>query len=183
MILIFYLRENYTMTNQSDFSLKRLVLLALLTAINVVVSRIFIIPMPLTHGNINLCDAIIYLVALLFGPVAGGVVGGLSGFLLDLLGGYGQFMLFSLVVHGLEGFFVGLVFKYWNLRNQIVKGAIAGVVGVFFMVAGYFITNTVLYTWAAGFASLFTNSIQGAVGVVLALVLLPSFQNLLARYS
>ena len=168
---------------ENDFSLKRLVLLALLTAINVVVSRIFIIPMPLTHGNINLCDAIIYLVALLFGPVAGGIVGGLSGFLLDLLGGYGQFMLFSLVVHGLEGFFVGLVFKYWNLRNQMVKGAIAGVVGVFFMVAGYFFTNTVLYTWAAGFASLLTNTIQGAVGVVLALVLLPSFQNLLARYS
>ena len=168
---------------ENDFSLKRLVLLALLTAINVVVSRIFIIPMPLTHGNINLCDAIIYLVALLFGPVAGGVVGSLSGFLLDFLGGYGQFMLFSLVVHGLEGFFVGLVFKYWNLRNQIVKGAIAGVVGVFFMVAGYFITNTVLYTWAAGFASLFTNTIQGVVGVVLAIVLLPSFQNLMARYS
>lgn len=167
----------------NDFSLKRLVLLALLTAINVVVSRIFIIPMPLTHGNINLCDAIIYIVALLFGPMAGGIVGGLSGFLLDLLGGYGQFILFSLIVHGLEGFFVGLVFKYWNLRNQMVKAAIAGVVGVFFMVAGYFITNTVLYTWAAGFASLFTNTIQGAVGVVLALVLLPSFQNLMARYS
>ncbi|RMC56284.1 ECF transporter S component [Lactobacillus sp. ESL0260] len=173
---ILKLREN-------DFSLKRLVLLALLTAINVVISRIFIIPMPLTHGNINLCDAIIYLVALLFGPVAGGVVGGLSGFLLDLLGGYGQFMLFSLVVHGLEGFFVGLVFRYWNLKNQVVKGAVAGVIGVFLMVAGYFVTNTVLYTWAAGFASLFTNTIQGAVGVVLALVLLPSFQSLMARYS
>ena len=167
----------------NDFSLKRLVLLALLTAINVVVSRIFIIPMPLTHGNINLCDAIIYIVALLFGPMAGGIVGGLSGFLLDLLGGYGQFMLFSLVVHGLEGFFVGLVFKYWNLKNQLVKGAIAGAIGVFFMVGGYFITNTVLYTWAAGLVSLFTNTIQGVVGVVIAIVLLPSFQNLMARYN
>ena len=171
------------MVKEDDFSLKQLVLLALLTAINVVVSRIFIIPMPLTHGNINLCDAIIYLVALLYGPVAGGIVGGLSGFLLDLLGGYGQFMLFSLVVHGLEGFFVGLVFRYWNLGNQIVKGVIAGVVGVFFMVAGYFVTNTVLYTFAAGFASLFTNTIQGVVSVVIAIVLLPSLQHLMARYG
>jgi len=171
------------MVKEDDFSLKRLVLLALLTAINVVISRIFIIPMPLTHGNINLCDAIIYLVALLFGPVAGGVVGGLSGFLLDLLGGYGQFMLFSLVVHGLEGFFVGLVFRYWNLKNQVVKGAVAGVIGVFLMVAGYFVTNTVLYTFAAGFASLFTNTIQGVVGVVIAIVLLPSLQHLMARYG
>ncbi|MCT6902719.1 MAG: ECF transporter S component, partial [Lactobacillus sp.] len=101
----------------------------------------------------------------------------------DLLGGYGQFMLFSLVVHGLEGFFVGLVFKYWNLKNQLVKGAVAGAIGVFFMVGGYFITNTFLYTWAAGLASLFTNTIQGVVGVVIAIVLLPSFQNLMARYN
>ena len=171
------------MVKEDDFSLKQLVLLALLTAINVVVSRIFIIPMPLTHGNINLCDAIIYLVALLYGPVAGGIVGGLSGFLLDLLGGYGQFMLFSLVVHGLEGFFVGLVFRYWNLGNQIVKAAVAGAIGVLLMVAGYFVTNTVLYTFAAGFASLFTNTIQGVVGVVIAIVLLPSLQHLMARYG
>ena len=171
------------MVKEDDFSLKQLVLLALLTAINVVVSRIFIIPMPLTHGNINLCDAIIYLVALLYGPVAGGIVGGLSGFLLDLLGGYGQFMLFSLIVHGLEGFFVGLVFRYWNLGNQIVKAAVAGAIGVLLMVAGYFVTNTVLYTFAAGFASLFTNTIQGVVGVVIAIVLLPSLQHLMARYG
>ena len=171
------------MVKEDDFSLKQLVLLALLTAINVVVSRIFIIPMPLTHGNINLCDAIIYLVALLYGPVAGGIVGGLSGFLLDLLGGYGQFMLFSLVVHGLEGFFVGLVFRYWNLGNQIVKAAVAGAIGVLLMVAGYFVTNTVLYTFAAGLASLFTNTIQGVVSVVIAIVLLPSLQHLMARYG
>ena len=171
------------MVKEDDFSLKQLVLLALLTAINVVVSRIFIIPMPLTHGNINLCDAIIYLVALLYGPVAGGIVGGLSGFLLDLLGGYGQFMLFSLVVHGLEGFFVGLVFRYWNLGNQIVKAVVAGAIGVLLMVAGYFVTNTVLYTFAAGLASLFTNTIQGVVGVVIAIVLLPSLQHLMARYG
>lgn len=171
------------MVKEDDFSLKQLVLLALLTAINVVVSRIFILPMPLTHGNINLCDAIIYLVALLYGPVAGGIVGGLSGFLLDLLGGYGQFMLFSLVVHGLEGFFVGLVFRYWNLGNQIVKAAVAGAIGVFLMLAGYFVTNTVLYTFAAGLASLFTNTIQGVVGVVITIVLLPSLQHLMARYG
>lgn len=171
------------MVKEDDFSLKRLVLLALLTAINVVISRIFIIPMPLTHGNINLCDAIIYLVALLYGPAAGGIVGGLSGFLLDLLGGYGQFMLFSLVVHGLEGFFAGVIYKYWNLGNNIVKGAIAGLAGVFFMVAGYFVTNTVLYTWAAGFASLFTNTIQGVAGVIIAIVLLPSFQTLVTRFG
>lgn len=171
------------MSKQSEFSLKRLILLALLAAINVVVSRVFIIPMPLTHGNINLCDAIINLVALLYGPIAGGIVGGLSGFLLDLLGGYGQFMLFSLIVHGLEGLFVGLLYKYGNFKKDLIKGMIACAAGVVFMVFGYFVTNTLLYTWAAGVASIFTNMVQGVVGLIVALVLQPRFQELLARFD
>lgn len=171
------------MSKQSEFSLRKLILLALLIAINVVVSRVFIIPMPLTHGNVNLCDAIIDLVALLYGPIAGSLVGGLSGFLLDLLGGYGQFMIFSLIVHGLEGLLVGLIFKYWKFNKGQLKAVIAGMGGIFFMVSGYFVTNTVLYTWAAGVASLFSNTIQGIMGLVVAILLLPKFQTILAKYG
>ena len=39
--------------------------------------------------------------------VKGAVVGGLAGFLIDLLSGYPQWMFFSLVNHGLQGFFAG----------------------------------------------------------------------------
>ena len=67
-------------------SLQKLVLLALISALNVAVARIFLIPVPFTNGNLNLCDAGIVLAALLYGRRAGATVGALSGLLLDLLG-------------------------------------------------------------------------------------------------
>lgn len=48
----------------------------------------------MTHGNINLCDAGIFMAALLFGRRDGLIVGGLSGFILDLISGYSQYMFF-----------------------------------------------------------------------------------------
>ena len=36
---------------------RQIVTLALITALNVAVARIFLIPVAFTHGNINLCDA------------------------------------------------------------------------------------------------------------------------------
>ncbi len=47
--------------------LKRVILLAILIAVNVGIARIFLIPLPMTHGNINLCDAGIFIAALLLG--------------------------------------------------------------------------------------------------------------------
>ncbi|MDF7639459.1 ECF transporter S component [Lactobacillus sp. ESL0791] len=170
------------MQTKKDFSLKKLVLLALLIAVNVAVSRIFIIPVPLTHGSVNLCDAIILLVALIFGPSSGIIVGGLSGFLLDLLSGYGQFMFFSLIVHGLEGLIAGLINQYLHLNKYLITAFIAGLVGIVVMVAGYCLTDTILYTWSAGFAGIFTNTIQGLVGLLIALVLLPKLRKLLPKF-
>ena len=84
---------------------------ALLTALNIVISRILIIPIPFTHGNINLCDAGIFIIAMLYGPWPGLFAGAVSGFLLDLISGYSQYMFFSLIVHGLEGLIVGFLFQ------------------------------------------------------------------------
>ena len=63
------------------------VLTALLVAVAVVMGRFFLIPIPWTHGNVNLCDLGIMIAALMIGPLAGGVVGGLSGMILDLISG------------------------------------------------------------------------------------------------
>ena len=62
---------------------RQIVTLALITALNVAVARIFLIPVAFTHGNINLCDAGIVFSGLVFGARGGALVGGLSGFLLD----------------------------------------------------------------------------------------------------
>lgn len=140
-------------------SLQKLVLLALMIALNVAVARIFLIPVPFTNGNLNLCDAGIVLAALLYGKRAGATVGALSGLLLDLLGGYPQYMLFSLVIHGAQGAIVGATFAQTKRHFFKILGlAVGGLVG------GYFIADSLLYGFTAGFLGLGTNLLQGLCG-------------------
>ncbi len=157
--------------------IKKIVFLAVFTALNVAISRIILIPVPFTHGYINLCDAGIMLIAALAGPEAGLLVGGCSGFLLDLISGYGQFMLFSLVVHGLEGYFVGRLYKkqhYWRLLFANFGGAAI-------MVFGYFITDIILYGITAGILGIFTNAVQGIAGSIIAVVLVRALKGIRFR--
>ena len=147
----------------SSYSVRRSVVLALLVAVTVVVARVFLIPVPMTHGNVNLCDAGIIIAALMYGRRGGLIVGGLSGFLLDLISGYAQYMVFSLIVHGLEGLIIGWL-GYNKGRKAQILALIAGIV---VMVLGYFITDAILYKPVAGLAGIPTNSIQGVVGALI----------------
>lgn len=157
--------------------MKKIIFLAVFTGLNVAISRMILIPIPFTHGYINLCDAGIMLIAALAGPEAGLLVGGCSGFLLDLISGYGQFMLFSLVVHGLEGYLVGKLYKkqhHWRLLLANLSGAVI-------MIFGYFITDVILYGVTAGVLGIFTNAVQGVAGSIVALVLVRAFKGIRFR--
>ncbi|CUS25479.1 Pyridoxine ECF transporter substrate-specific component PdxU [Paucilactobacillus oligofermentans DSM 15707 = LMG 22743] len=146
----------------SSYSVRRSVILALMIAITVVVSRIFLIPIPMTHGNVNLCDAGIIIAAIMFGKRDGFIVGALSGFLLDLISGYAQYMFFSLLIHGLEGLIVGWLGYQHRRKTQVL----AIIIGIFIMVLGYFITDAILYKPVAGLAGIPANAIQGIIGSI-----------------
>ncbi|GAA2981226.1 ECF transporter S component [Lentilactobacillus parakefiri] len=153
----------------------KVVLTAMFIAVTVAISRFFIIPIPMTHGNINLCDAGIFISALLLGPRVGGIVGGASGFLLDLISGYGQYMWFSLIVHDAEGLIVGLIAGR-NVDRKWIK-LIAVSVGIVIMVIGYFVADSVLYNIYAGYVGIGTNLIQGAVGALIAYLVTPRLKK------
>ncbi|WP_040471702.1 ECF transporter S component [Lentilactobacillus kisonensis] len=153
----------------------KVVLTAMFIAVTVAISRFFIIPVPMTHGNVNLCDAGIFISALLLGPRVGGVVGGASGFLLDLISGYGQYMWFSLIFHGAEGLVVGLIAG--RKADKKWTKLIAVTVGIVIMVIGYFVADSILYTMYAGFIGIGTNLIQGLVGAVIAYLVTPKLKK------
>lgn len=147
----------------SSYSVKRVIIPAMLVAATVVIARVFIIPVPMTHGNINLCDAGIIISAFLYGKRDGAIVGGLTGFLLDLISGYAQYMFFSLIVHGLEG----LIFGWLGYNKSRKMQLVALVIGVIVMVAGYFITDSILYKIPTGLVGVPMNLIQGLVGAII----------------
>ncbi|MEM2094882.1 MAG: ECF transporter S component, partial [Candidatus Bathyarchaeia archaeon] len=104
-------------------------------------------PVPATGGYINIGDAMVFVSALLFGPIVGGFAGGVGSALADLLGGYLVFAPITLVVKGLEGFVAGLI------RDGIspVRDALAVLVGGIIMIVGYLISEAIIL--GLGFAA------------------------------
>ena len=86
---------------------KQLTIYAMLIALTVALSLTILIPVPATNGFVTLCEAGIYTAAFLYGPTGGLVVGASSGLLIDLISGYPQWAVFSLVIHGLQGYVAG----------------------------------------------------------------------------
>lgn len=149
---------------------------ALLIALTTVATMVVRIPVPATQGYINLGDSLVYIAALLFGPLTGLIAGGVGSALADLLGGYTQFAPYTLVIKGLEGLLVGLV--AWRLTRGptataggVAAAVLAILVGGAVMVGGYFVAEAFIMglgTSAAG-AEVPGNIFQVAGGLVVAI--------------
>lgn len=149
---------------QTKITTRTVTTLGILIAVTVVISLFFHIPVPMTHGYVNLCDAGIFIAALMFGRRGGAIVGGASGLLLDLLLGYSQYMVFSLIVHGLEGWIAGQLGANQRKGRQVVALMVACLV----MVGGYFISDSIMYTLQTGLLGIPMNIVQAIVGAVVA---------------
>ncbi|MCZ0718102.1 ECF transporter S component [Aerococcus kribbianus] len=144
----------------SNLSTKDLVMIAMATAVIVAASMFILIPVPATHGFVTIVDAGIYLIAMAFGPLAGLLVGGLSGFLIDILSGAANWALFSAIIHGIQGF----LFAKLYLKQQKVIAYLASSI---FMVLGYALATVFMFDWYAGVASIPANCIQIVFSILL----------------
>ncbi len=148
----------------------RLVVVALLTALVTMATMMFQVPVPATKGYINLGDTVVFIAALLLDPKYGAVAGGLGSALADLLSPYALWAPFTLVIKGLEGFIVGYVFHCLPVgRSKTGARVTAMLLGGLWMVAGYFLTEVILYSVPAALAELPGNGVQAVGGMVLAL--------------
>lgn len=148
------------------------ILAAILTALTVAMSILVVIPVPATHGLVTLCEVGIYTSAILFGNPVGVVVGGASGFLIDIISGYPVWCLFSLVIHGLQGFAVAYMTK--KQKMGILNLLLPLLVGSVIMVVGYYLATSLLFGWPAGLASIPGNLVQVAFGVAVTILVVGS---------
>ena len=155
--------------------LRQEVLAAILSALTVALSLLIIIPVPATHGMVTLCEVGIYTSAILFGNPVGLLVGGASGFLIDLISGFPEWCLFSLVIHGLQGAVVAYLTPRGKatVRRLIVPLILGGIV----MVVGYYLATWLLFGWAAGLASVPGNLVQVGFGAAVTLPLVASIRR------
>jgi uncharacterized membrane protein len=144
---------------------RQLALSAVFAAVVCAATLIIRIPVPATSGYINLGDSMIFVSALLFGSRIGGVAGGVGSALADILGGYGSWAPFTLIIKGAEGYITGKLAKFGNILSSIV----AVIVGGCIMIAGYFIVESVLYGIPAAIAELPGNMFQAGSGLLIAI--------------
>ncbi len=102
-----------------------------------VLTAFLAIPIPATEGYFNFGELLVFTTAILFGPIIGGLAGGIGSSLADLLSGaYSFYWPYTLVAKGLEGLVVGLIFKKFKERDDketqfkqflIISGLVAGI--------------------------------------------------------
>lgn len=137
-----------------------LTLYAILTAASVVLAYVHV-PTPI--GFLTLLDVGIYFTAFYLGSKAGAVVGGLSGFLIDMLLGYPQYMIHSLIAHGTQGFFAG-----WREKKRPFGLFLASLA----MIGWYFIASLILgHGLGASLAGIFGNIFQNFFGMIVGFIL------------
>ena len=153
----------------SHVKIRKLVLAALFAALCTVMTLVIQIPSPM-QGYVNLGDCAVLLSAWVLGPVYGGVAAGTGSMLADLLSGYAHYAPGTLVIKALDAIVAALIVK--ALGRKPYAYAVGGLVGEIIMVVGYFGYAALLLGKGIGAAaSIPGNLVQGAMGLVIGLVL------------
>lgn len=174
-----------------DQNIKKMVTAALLAALTCIATMMIKIPTP-TLGYIHPGDCFVILCGVVLGPWTGALAAGIGSMFSDIFSGYASFAPATLIIKALTALVAGLLFHKLERVLKSGKGRyaailIGGLIGEAIMVLGYFLYEAALAAFgsggfssaalAAGLASSATgipfNIIQGIVGIILALLLLP----------
>lgn len=127
------------------------------------------IPNPM-GGYFNIGDVMIFVSALTFNPLVGGVAGGFGSAIADLIG-FPVFALPTLVIKGLEGLIASFVTNKKTIFRDVLAVVAAGVE----MVVGYFLVEVYLWGMGSALAEVPTNigqiAVGGLIGIPVAIVL------------
>ena len=154
----------------SDKKIRFMVTAAVMAALTYVATTVVRIPAP-TGGYVHMGDGLVLLCGWILGPWWGGAAAGIGSMLVDLLGGYMSFVPGTLVIKFLDAMAAALIVK--ALGRRTYSYVLGGIAGEAIMVAGYFVYEAAALKLGMGAAAgVLANVGQGAVGLVIALVLM-----------
>lgn len=161
-------------------NLHQLTINGLFIALVTVATLAIRVPVPATTGYINVGDTMIYLAALVGGPKAGLIAGGVGSAIADLLGGYPQWAPWTLVIKGLQGLIAGvLAYSLYRQRGAFHPGTALGLAAAgLWMVVGYYVAGGLIFGFGAALAEVPGNLVQGLGSVVIATPLLAALRRL-----
>lgn len=147
---------------------KRLVQTAVLTALACVLT---IVPkVPIGGGYVHFGDTVIYITAIMLGPVSGAIAGAVGHSLADFFSGFAVFCLPTFIIKAVMGFIIGkIVYNHTDIKRFIL-----GAIAVFIIVTGgYFIAEIPLLGWETALVSLISSPIQWGMSMLASVVIIP----------
>jgi len=146
-------------------------LMPVMTALVAVGTLMIRIPNPM-GGYFNVGDVMIFVCALNFHPIIGGLAGGAGSAIADMIG-FPLFVIPTLIIKGLEGLLASLITNKKNAFRDVLAVVVAGSE----MIIGYFLVELYALQWGLGGAlaevpgNIAQIVIGGLVGIPVALVL------------
>ncbi|MCL2548712.1 MAG: ECF transporter S component [Symbiobacteriaceae bacterium] len=155
--------------------MKSLVSAALLTAAVVVATGAVPIPLP-GSGYGNAGDAFVIMAGCILSPFWGGLAAGIGSMLADLLLASAAYAPATLVIKGLMAIVAGFTYRRLT-RSKVglpLTIGLAALLAETIMVLGYFLYELFLFDGVIATVNLMGNVAQGVVGLLLAVLLLPT---------
>lgn len=147
---------------------KNLTVLGLLIALVSISTMVIQVPVPATEGYIHLGDSVIFLVGILFGSRRGMIAGGLGSAIADILTGYTHWAIPTLIIKGIMGYLVGKISNIDDKNILNTRNIISLIVGVIWMVFGYFLSGAALKgSFLVSATSIPSNLVQGIGGALI----------------
>ena len=151
----------------------RLTVAALFAAV-ILLSTLLSIPNGV-GGYIHPGDSVIYACAWFMGGPLAAAAAAIGSGLADIIAGYPQFALPTLIIKGIMGFVVGVAIA--KMPEKTAFRALGMTFGAVIMIIGYFVAVLILYGAAAAYTEILFNLIQAVIGIILGTVLIEAFRK------
>lgn len=143
---------------KSKFTTKDMVETGLLTALVFVATSFINIRLPIaaSGGLVHLGTAMLVIASVVFGKEKGAIAGAVGMTIFDLSSGWALWAPFTFVIRGIMGYVLGAI-SYSNNKNgdNIIINIIAVILSGAWMIAGYYLTEVILYgNWFSPVASI-----------------------------
>jgi len=161
---------NKNLTSSAPSAAFKIAAAAIFAALVAASTLLFVIPIPATSGYFNLGETLIYIAALLFGPLVGAIAGA-GATIADVLVA-AQFAPGTFTIKTIEGLLVGSLYKKLSQKTKstTLSATIAIAIGGFEMVLGYFVYEQLVlgYPFALALFEVPFNIVQMLIGLVIA---------------
>lgn len=158
-------------TKTYDSKVKDMVITSLLIGLVFIFTRFINIRLPISinGGLIHLGNVMLFVSAIVFGKKKGAMAGAFGMALFDIMSGWMAWAPFTFVIRGAMGYIIGAIAEKREGKN-IMYNIFGIILGGIIMIAGYYITEGILYgNWISPMTSIPGNITQILVGALLGL--------------